>query len=167
MHKPDLLPVTKDGFPPLVGAEPVLLVLGTLPGDESIRRGQYYGHPRNAFWPVMGELFAFDWRLPYPERVTALTAAGVAVWDVLARAVRPGSLDAAISEGVPNPVGDLIAAHPSIRRVACNGGGAMALFRRHFPQLAHLALQLPSTSPAAARWNFKEKLDIWRQTLNL
>ena len=85
-----------ESFPPLLGEEPRVLVLGSTPSVASIEAGEYYGHPRNAFWPLMAELFGFDAQAPYAARVQALTGSGVAVWDVLQSCVREGSLDASI-----------------------------------------------------------------------
>src|SRR5690606_9026467 len=89
----------KRAFDPVVDAETRLLVLGSLPGDASLRAGQYYGHPRNAFWRLMGGVTGRDLAaLPYEARLVALQAAGVGLWDVVASADRPGSLDAAIRQ---------------------------------------------------------------------
>ncbi len=166
MHQPHLLPVIKRGFPPLIAPGARVLVLGSLPGDESIRRNQYYGNDRNAFWPIMAELCGFDAAAAYEDRVAALTAAGVAVWDVLAAADRPGSLDSAITDEVANPIAELVASLPELRAIACNGGSARRLLKRHCPEVekgAWTIAQLPSTSPAAAKWGFGEKLAAWRE----
>ena len=69
-----------------------------MPGAASLAAGEYYAHPRNAFWPIMGALFGASPTLDYAERVTRLLRARVAVWDVLARCNRVGSADAAIAD---------------------------------------------------------------------
>jgi len=89
-------PATPRGFPPLLGESPHTLVLGSFPSVASLAAQQYYAHPRNAFWPIMGMLLGFDATLPYPERTRALTACGIALWDVIASCHRPGSRDDAI-----------------------------------------------------------------------
>ncbi len=155
-------------FPPVIGPGACLLILGSMPGEASLAAGQYYAHPRNAFWPIMGELFGAGPDLPYPERVGRLIRARVALWDVLGSCWREGSLDAQIRDEVPNDLASLFREHPSIRRVALNGGKAAASFRRHaaafIPVGAELVI-LPSTSPANARLGPGEKLACWKAAL--
>lgn len=155
-----------EGFPPVVGAGPRLLILGSMPGRASLVAGRYYAHPRNAFWPIMGRLFGAGPDLPYERRLQCLMAHGVALWDVMAACERPGSLDADIRPGSvrANDFGALFARCPTIRRLAFNGSAAEAAFRRHvqpfLPQ--HLpAVRLPSTSPAHAAAGFDAKLAAW------
>lgn len=156
----------KMSFPPVVGASPRVLILGSLPGEESLRRQQYYAHPRNAFWPIMGELFGFDPALPYAARLEKLTAAGVALWDVIGAGRREGSLDGNIRDIEPNPVAALLAEHPGIGLVCCNGGKSFEQLKAGAPELfARPGLRierLPSTSPAAAMFRYGEKRDAWR-----
>jgi TDG/mug DNA glycosylase family protein len=161
-----------EGFPPIAAPDARVLVLGSMPGQASLAAGQYYAHPRNAFWPIMGALAGAGPELPYPERVARLQAAGVAVWDVLAACHRPGSLDSAIrledAELVDLP--GFLDAHPGVRRLYFNGGTAATLFRRRMqPLLAERPLTLatlPSTSPAHAGLPFAEKLARWRRLLD-
>ena len=157
--------IYKYSFAPSFTADAEFLILGSLPGEESLRRGEYYGHPRNAFWPIMAELFDFSVELPYEERLAALRRTRVALWDVLAAAVRPGSLDASIRNGRPNPLDVLVEGLPQLRRIGCNGGTAHKLLLRHFPELARRfeVVRLPSTSPAAAMWTRTEKLEAYRR----
>ncbi|MCK6404855.1 MAG: DNA-deoxyinosine glycosylase [Rhodocyclaceae bacterium] len=154
-------------FAPLVPAGARLLILGSMPGAASLAAGQYYAHPRNAFWPILAALCHFPADAPYAARVAALQAAGVAVWDVLQSCVRPGSLDTAIERGseVPNDLVGLLVRHPGIGRICFNGGTAEAAFRRHVPAAAvagRQLLRLPSTSPANASWSFERKLAAWK-----
>ena len=104
------------GFAPLAGASPKALVLGSMPSVDSLRKQEYYGNPRNAFWSIMGELFNAGPDLDYVTRTAALTASGVAVWDVLASCVRPGSLDSAIDmrSAEVNDFPELLAQHGQI-----------------------------------------------------
>ncbi|MFO1344989.1 MAG: DNA-deoxyinosine glycosylase [Rhodocyclaceae bacterium] len=155
-----------ESFPPIVAPGARVLILGSMPGVASLSAGQYYAHPRNAFWPILGALCGFAATAPYAERVLALQAAGVAVWDVLQSCVRPGSLDTAIerSSEVPNDIAGLLSDQPGIRCIAFNGGTAEAAFRRHVPAdvVGGLRLlRLPSTSPANAAWSFERKLAAW------
>lgn len=150
-----------------------MLILGSLPGVESIRRGEYYAHPRNVFWPIMGELFGAGRDQPYARRLRILSAQGVLLWDVLHAARRPGSLDAAIHprELVPNDLPGLRARHPELALIAFNGGAAEALFRKHVLRVASepfagvAQVRLPSTSPAHAARSFTQKLAAWHRAL--
>lgn len=158
-----------ESFAPLAAPDARLLVLGTMPGARSLEAGEYYAHPQNAFWPIMGALFGFDPRLAYDKRVRRLTGAGVAVWDVLRACRRDGSLDSAIDPGtaLANDFQGFFERQPALRRIVFNGGAAERLFRRHAskvldarPRLA--CLRLPSTSPTHARLRFPAKLEAWR-----
>lgn len=154
-------------FPPVARPDARLLILGSMPGQASLTAGCYYAHPRNSFWPIMGDLLGFSPRLPYARRLERLHAAGIALWDVLARCERVGSLDSDIIPGSVevNDFPGFFAVHPDIRHVFFNGSAAEAAFRRDvLPELPHLELQLsrlPSTSPAHAARGYAEKLAAW------
>lgn len=157
-------------FPPVVAPGARVLILGSLPGAESLRRREYYAQPRNAFWRVLDALVGAGPALPYPARLERLGAAGIALWDVCASARRRGSLDAAIERDsvIANDFAAFYAACPSIRRVAFNGRTALALYRRHVlaglpADIAALpVVELPSTSPAHAAMTLAEKIRQWR-----
>ena len=138
-------------------------MLGTLPGEESLRREEYYAHPRNLFWPIAFALFGGGAPAAhYVEKLAFIRAQRIALWDVCEAAQRIASADSTIAEEVPNAIHDLLDAHHGIRAVAFNGSGARRLYDRHFarrPELLYLAL--PSTSPAHARLGFAEKLARW------
>jgi hypoxanthine-DNA glycosylase len=159
-------------FPPIADGRSRVLVLGSMPGRESLRASQYYAHPRNAFWPILGELLGFGAELPYEARVRALRSAGIALWDVLHSCKRDGSLDASI-EAASETANDFLAffrAHPAIRTVFFNGAKAESAFERHVAAaLAGRKLRyrrLPSTSPAHAGMPVAKKLAAWRAVLN-
>jgi TDG/mug DNA glycosylase family protein len=152
----------KRSFPPVVDAQARVLVLGTLPGEESLRRGEYYAHPRNLFWPIIFALFGEPPALSYAERLAFLTAHRIAVWDVCEIGERAASADSAIRMEHPNAIGRLLDDHPLIRAVAFNGTTARRLYDRHFARRAALTyLALPSTSPAHATIDFPAKLARW------
>jgi hypoxanthine-DNA glycosylase len=165
------------GFPPVIGGTPRVLVLGSLPGAASLAAGQYYAHPRNVFWTLMGELAGAGPELPYAQRCDRLVAAGIALWDVRAAARRSGSLDAAIdfASVQPNDFAGLFARYPGLALVAFNGAKAAELYRRLvLPSLdgapAAVAARLPqrvlpSTSPAHAGRSLPSKLEAWRAAL--
>lgn len=164
---PLLMPVL--GFAPLCRPDARVLVLGSMPGVASLRAQQYYGHPRNTFWPIMGAIFGFDASVAYVQRVEALLAHRVAVWDVLAACEREGSLDADIERQsvVVNDFADFFDRHGEIRRVCFNGAMAESLFRRHVvPKMAReplpALLRMPSTSPAHAGMALADKVVAWK-----
>lgn len=139
-----------------------------MPGQASLDAGRYYAHPRNAFWPIMGELFGARPELEYDRRIAVLCEARVAVWDVLGSCTRPGSLDSAIEREsmVANDFAGFLAAHPGVTRVFFNGAKAAELFESLVvPTLGTVSSQrqrLPSTSPAHAGMSFAGKLAAWR-----
>ena len=157
------------GFAPIAAPTARMLVLGSLPGRASLAAAQYYAQPRNAFWPLMGELFGAGPDLPYGERTQRLTAMLVAVWDVCAAAERDGSLDASIAWDTVcvNDFTKFLRVHPHIRRIAFNGQFAANLYRRRvLPGLdaslrAIPLVTLPSTSPAYAAMPFLQKKQYW------
>ena len=156
-----------EGFPPILGSTPRVLILGSLPSRKSLEKQQYYGHPQNAFWKIMRVLLGAEGS--YLERSAAIANAGVAVWDVLARAERPGSMDADIdiASAVANPLGPLLERETSIALVAFNGRAAESMFRRFVsgPFRPLDFVRLPSTSPAYASLTLAEKTEQWRSGL--
>lgn len=155
-------------FPPISAPGARILILGSMPGIASLQAGQYYAHPRNAFWPIMGQLFGAGPDLPYTVRVARLQSQGVAVWDVLQLCVREGSLDSNIRGEVPNDFAAFFSAQPGIVRILLNGGKAAASFRKHASHLLLPSAQsvtVPSTSPAHAARSPDQKLARWRAAL--
>jgi len=155
-------------FPPLAESSATTLILGSMPGLASLAAQQYYAHPRNAFWPIMGELVGAHAHLPYEQRVSALLAARIAVWDVLEACIRPGSLDGNIlkQDLVANDFANFFAAHRNVSRVFFNGAKAAHFFETLvIPSLGELHVHrqtLPSTSPANASLRYADKLAAWR-----
>ena len=139
-----------------------MLVLGTLPGEESLRRGQYYAHPRNLFWPIACGLFGEASPADYADKLRFVLSRRMALWDVCASGERLASADATIRSEIPNAIDQLIASHPGIRAIAFNGSGARRLYNRHFAPLPGLVyIALPSTSPAYASLGYADKLARW------
>lgn len=158
-----------EGFGPVADEQCRVLVLGSMPGVASLEKHQYYGHPRNLFWPIMGELFGAHPSLEYPERLRVLLEHHVALWDVLKLCQRPGSLDADIVVGSEqvNYFQPMLATGTAIRAVFFNGMTAEKMFRRHVLEGLDMAdniqlVRLPSTSPAHAAMSYEDKLAAWK-----
>lgn len=157
------------GLGPAAGPHARVLVLGSLPGEVSLARQEYYANPRNAFWDVAEQLLGISRQLPYPQRTELLRARGVALWDVLRSAERAGSLDASIVRGteVPNDIAGFLREHPEVELIALNGAAAEKLFARFArPGIDEAGLcvrtvRLPSTSPANARYSPAQKVAAW------
>lgn len=158
-----------EGFPPIARADARILVLGSLPSARSIAKGEYYAHPRNAFWPIMRELVGASGS--YGARCDALIESGIALWDVLRCSERPGSLDANIrlDTAEANDFNAFLLQHVQLRRICFNGRKAEQMFGRFAkldtaPRSVELRT-LPSTSPAHASMPFADKLACWRESI--
>jgi hypoxanthine-DNA glycosylase len=150
------------GLPPVLTRGTRLLVLGSFPGVASLQAQQYYGHPRNHFWPLLGALWGIDLvAMPYRSRLAELRRRGLGLWDVYASCRREGSLDQAIEDAELNDLACLRRRAPALRLVAHNGGESARLMK-HVAALGYPVLRLPSTSPANASWSFERKLGTWR-----
>ena len=162
------------GFEPVAGKDCSVLILGSMPGAVSLHRHQYYAHPRNAFWPIMEELFGIEKDRDYVERCSMLSACGVAVWDVLKACKRPGSLDSSIRAGTEqvNDFEKFFVGHAAIMAVFFNGGAAERLYKRNvlssnMKQNDEMYYhRLPSSSPAYASMAYQEKARQWRIILD-
>jgi hypoxanthine-DNA glycosylase len=160
------------GFPPVVARASQVLILGSLPGRASLAAGQYYAQPRNAFWGIMGGICGAGRELDYAARLDRLLDAGIALWDVLAAAHRPGSLDAAIRSDTlqVNDFAQLFRRANGIRLIAFNGRKAADLFERHvvLPDMPATVSRvvLPSTSPAYAEMSLAAKCQAWTAALH-
>ena len=154
----------KVGFAPIADERTRLFILGSLPGDRSIAVQQYYGHPTNHFWRLVGALIGEPmFELPYEERLGRLAAHGIGLWDVFHAAHREGSGDSAIRDGRHNALHDIAAEYPNLRAIAFNGGTAAREGRRYFAEGGPVALiDLPSSS-AANTIGFEAKLAAWKR----
>ena len=138
-------------FDPVVNADTRLLILGSLPGEKSLAHSQYYAHPQNKFWLLLGEVLGVELKsLPYEERLATLLAHGVGLWDVVAQAHRSGSLDSNIRERDDNDLVALAASLPQLDTIAFNGGTAAKLGLKVLGEHAsrYRVVSLPSSSPA-------------------
>ena len=160
-------------FAPVEDAAATVLILGSMPGKASLAAGQYYAHPRNAFWPVMGELIGFNPDLPYQERLQILKSSGIALWDVLGSCIRTSSLDAHIEADslIPNDFQAFFRQHPHITQVFFNGTKAEQCFMKYvLPTLKTNSLhyqRLPSSSPANAGIPYEKKLLAWQLVIRV
>jgi TDG/mug DNA glycosylase family protein len=152
----------KASFPPLVDRHTRLLLLGSLPGEASLRAARYYAHPQNQFWRLVGAVIDRNLAgLPYDDRLEALLEARIGLWDVVADAVRPGSLDTAIRDHRPNDLIALIATLPDLRAIGFNGKTAARIGRKLLPPGDRVVpIDLPSSSPAHTI-GFDKKRTAW------
>ena len=154
-------------FAPIARGDARILILGSLPGQRSLQAGQYYAHPQNAFWRIMRDLVGAEGT--YEQRCAELVKHGIALWDVLAESLRPGSMDADIKldSAKANDFCSFFLRHPDIERLCFNGQKAAQMYSR-FVDDAGSGLQqdtLPSTSPAYAAMAYPQKLARWRSAV--
>ena len=163
-------PTACESFPPILGRAPRVLVLGSMPGARSLAEQRYYANPQNHFWRFMAGICGLDVTADYEARIDALARCGIALWDVLARCERSGSLDGGIvrETEVPNAIAELLARRRTIRTVALNGGKAAQAFAKHVrPDLTDAVkrrvelIRMPSTSPANASIPVATKRAKW------
>lgn len=159
------------GFDPIVGLNAKVLVLGSVPGRRSLQEGRYYAQPGNSFWPIVERLFANGQVLDYEQRCDLLRENGVALWDVIHLAERPGSSSDSgiqLDTVVPNDIVGFLCEHTGIVHVFFNGRRADDVFGQHFGSTPPVGRDiemrcLPSTSGANATMPFDVKLASWRQ----
>ena len=153
------------GLPPLVARHSRVLILGSFPSVASLKAGQYYAHPQNRFWPILGEILGFDLHaMPYRDRIAQVKSAGIAIWDIYASCERAGSLDSAIHNPEFNDFARLLKLAPGITR-ACFNGAAAGRAVKHLEVFGLETMVLPSTSPANASQTYGFKLARWRAAL--
>lgn len=175
------LPAISTGLAPVWRSDAKILILGSLPGVASLKAAQYYAHPRNQCWPILGRLFGINPQLDYPAKLMAAQMQGIAFWDLVKSASRQGSLDSAIVSAsmTQNRLIDLLVALPKLKHIVLNGQKAAQLFQQQMKEdlpLKQWLLQaqknnglvwhaLPSTSPAHAAMSFEQKVECWQQAL--
>ncbi len=155
-------------FAPIANQQARVLILGSMPGVQSLSAAQYYAHKQNAFWRIIGDILDISPTATYIERIQKLIEHNIAVWDVLHSCVRIGSLDSAIAAAKENDFNTFYEQHPNIQWVFFNGAAAERYYRIHvLPKLKNTSLtltylRLPSTSPAHASLTYQAKLSIWK-----
>lgn len=158
-------------FAPIEGKYARVLILGSIPGAASLSAGQYYAHPQNAFWRIMGHVLDIAPAASYETRVAALKQSNIALWDVLESCFRPGSMDAAIdlNSAKTNDIAALLQRQPDLQTICFNGSIAEKIFMKRIqPSLGNASvkyIRLPSTSPAHASMSFNDKVTAWKNAL--
>lgn len=160
---------TEQGFAPVSAPDSAVLILGSMPGRQSLDQQQYYGNPHNAFWRIMGGFTGVAASQSYDEKVEGLIRSRIALWDVIMRCARPGSLDSDIDRGTieVNDFVRFLDVHRGVEAIFFNGGRAAEEYRRRVLPLldarcrALPTIRLLSTSPANARFSLDEKRRNW------
>ena len=152
---------------PIENEDSRVLILGSIPGAESLRKQQYYANQRNHFWPIIYGIFGQNPDEDYERRKRFLLAKGIALWDVIEKCERSGSLDANIKNEQPNKIEELLNTHPEIRLVVFNGTKAYDIYRKKIgfeENTARIYKLLPSTSPIPGKniKTFAEKFEVWK-----
>jgi TDG/mug DNA glycosylase family protein len=163
----DINSIHSGGLAPVSGSDPLILILGSYPGEVSLQVCEYYGNRRNHFWKLMEEILGIDSSLPYDERIEAIISERIALWDVLSGCKREKSSDGSISSAVPNDISGFLEKYPTVKYITLNGktGAGKWFYRTQKDILSRDDLTvriLPSTSPANALFSFEDKLDEWR-----
>ena len=150
-------------FKPVVDRRSRVLILGTMPGPEALRRREYYGYPLNHFWKILPQIFDKGPLDGYREKIRFLRKKRIALWDVIGSCKREGAADQKIQEVKTNDISDLLRRYPNIRKVFLNGRLAQKLYQKYFGKSLRVpACYLPSTSPANAGLGFEKKTERWR-----
>jgi TDG/mug DNA glycosylase family protein len=162
----------KSSFPPIVDKNTRILILGSLPGEESLRQQKYYAHPRNNFWRLIFNVFDQPIPATYEEKIAFLKSKSIGLWDVISNAGRTGSLDSKIRNPIPNDFGTLLKDYPDIKVLVFNGHKAQRTFNRlvEGTQVLPDNLKLeycPSTSPAYTGKSFQIKMAEWKKIKEL
>lgn len=153
------------GFAPVIDAGVETLILGSFPSAASLAAGQYYAHPRNQFWQILGAVLGEPLaELPYERRLARVLAHRIGIWDVIDACEREGSADAAIRNARANDFRRLRRLAPKLVRVIFNGGRA-ASFEARFRAAGFITKAVPSSSPAHASRTLAQKVSLWRRAL--
>lgn len=158
--------IKSQSFAPVIGQNPKVLILGTLPSTKSLDKQEYYGNPQNQFWSIIFAITQGNIHEEYKDKIDYCKQHGIALWDVCKEAVRPGSLDSAISQEQPNDIIELLAKNTTIETIAFNGQKAEKLFHKYLSAPTHIkVITLLSSSPANASYSFNQKKEQWQKSL--
>lgn len=157
----------KEGMLPFGSKQPKILILGTLPSEISLSKGEYYANPRNRFWTIMSSLLKETQCSSYSDKEKMLMRHGIMLWDVMKEAERDGSMDVNIGNGITNDILGLLENHPTIKVIGFNGDKSQKFFQKHIgtenvPQHIRL-VSLRSTSPANAQFSIEQMIANWSQ----
>ena len=152
-------------FDPVFTPEARVMIVGSMPSVKSLADAQYYAHPRNAFWPILFDVFGAAPTGDYEAKKALIRCNALALWDAAQSCEREGSLDSAMRDVAYNDFASLYARCPHIHTVLCNGGTAHALFVKSGFAGDRRVIRMPSTSPAYTM-PYARKLQIWKETLN-
>lgn len=154
-------------FKPLINKASKILILGSMPGIKSLEMNQYYAHPQNRFWKLMGKFCGYDCfeKIEYEKRTRILLENKIALWDVIATCERIGSLDSDIKKEVVNNIPKLLKENMGIEIICLNGNKSYSEFKKHFPSLLteYKCYKMPSTSPANAKVGFEDLYIQWKK----
>jgi hypoxanthine-DNA glycosylase len=153
-------------FDPILPVNPKIFILGTMPGKQSLRKQQYYANNRNSFWKIIYELTETVFSENYAERIDTLKRNHIAIWDICQFGERKTSLDSDIKNEEPNPINEIVEMFPSVKQILFNGKKAEKLYRKYFSEIESIKYEtVLSTSPANARYSFREKLNNWKTAM--
>jgi hypoxanthine-DNA glycosylase len=153
-------------FDPVLPVSPKVFIIGTMPGKQSLRKQQYYANNRNSFWKIIYELTETVFSENYAERIDTLKRNHIAIWDICQFGERKTSVASDIKNEEPNPINEVIEMFPSVKQILFNGKKAEKLYRNYFSEIENIQYKtVLSTSPANARYSFREKLNNWKTAM--
>ena len=152
-------------FTPSIDNNSKILILGSMPGVKSLEEQQYYAHPQNRFWKVMGSICNVPnlHEYSYDLKLKTLLNNNIALWDTIKTCEREGSLDSDIQNETPNDIRKLLKTYPNIKTICLNGNESYSAFKKYFPELfeKYSCHKMPSTSPANARYSLDKLIEEW------
>ena len=158
-------------FEPSIDNNSKVLILGSMPGIKALEKQQYYAHPQNRFWKLMGIICDVSnlHECDYDLKLKTLLKNNIALWDVIKFCKREGSLDSDIKNETVNNLRDLLKKYPNIKTICLNGGKSFIAFKKYFPDLLqkYNCHKMLSTSPANARYSLDVLVKEWSLRLQI